>query len=178
MQGIVKHIYENIYKEWPNVTLWLKNINVRQKNYHHGSFVGNDCQKMLKSVDALQQIAPLHIQKYVHVLRCLHQVVMSCFGMSLEPEYTSNIELFKDMYLDLGISVTPKVHILITHVPDFCMKHGRSLGWYSEQALESCHYDFLRNTWEKQGYKRQLGHPDYAKSLLAAVIAYSSKHIL
>ena len=129
-------------------------------------------------MDKLQQIAPLYIQKYVDVLRCLYQVVTSCFGMTLEPDYESVIMKFKEIYVDLGLSITPKVHILIEHVPDFCKKHGRSLGWYSEQALESCHYDFLRNCWEKQSYKRPLGHPAYAQKLMAAVIAYSSKHIL
>ena len=62
-------------------------------------------------------------------------------------------------------------------MPNFIEKHGRSLGWYSEQALESTHFDFLRNCWEKQGYKRPLGHPDYAQKLLRAVIVYSSKKI-
>ena len=53
------------------------------------------------------------------------------------------------MGIHADISITPKVHILTEHVPDFCKKHGYSLGWYSEQALESCHYDFLRNCWER-----------------------------
>ena len=97
--------------------------------------------------------------------------------MDLDPAFEQYIEDFKDMYLTLSISVTPKVHILFKHVPDFCKKHGRSLGWYSEQALESCHHDFLRNCWEKQGYKRSIGHPDYAKNLTAAVISYSSKRV-
>ena len=52
------------------------------KNYHHGAFVGNDCLKMLKNVDSLQQIAEMHnihvIQKYVHVLRSLYNVVVIC----------------------------------------------------------------------------------------------------
>merc|ERR1712055_839787 len=174
----LKHIYDSIYKEWDNVTSWLSHINVNQKNYHHGTFVGNDCLKMLKNIDILQQIAPLHIQKYVHILRSLYEVILSCFGMTLEPGYENDIIRFKEIYVDLGLSITPKVHILIEHVPDFCKKHGHSLGMYSEQALESSHYDFLKNCWEKQSYKRPLGHPAYSQNLMTAVIAYSSKHIL
>ena len=56
--------------------------------------------------------------------------------------------------------------------------NGHSLEMYSEQALESSHYDFLKNCWVKQSYKRPLGHPVYAPNSKAAVIAYSSKHIL
>ena len=176
--GIVKHVYEKMFKEWCDVALWLKSINVYPKKYQYGAFIGKDCIKILKSVDKLQQVAPLHILKYVHALRCLHRVVDSCFGMTLDPEYEAHIAQFAEIYLDLGISVTPKVHILIKHVPEFCKKHGRSLGWYTEQASESVHYDFLRNCWEKQSYKRPIGHQDYAKNLLDAVISYSSIHIV
>ena len=179
MQGIVKHIFDNMSYDWPGVSLWLNKIHIKQKNYHDGTFVGNDCLKMLKNVDILQQIAEsenMHvIQKYVHILRCLYNIVVSCFGMTLNPLYYDHIQKFESVYKDLGISITPKVHILIKHVPNFIEKHGRSLGWFSEQALESTHYDFLRNCWEKQGYKRPLGHPDYAQKLLRAVIVYSSK---
>ena len=77
--------------------------------------------------------------------------------------------------MGLNISITLKVHILTEHVSEFCRSHNNFLGIYSEQAFESCHYDFLRNCWEKQGYKRSLGNTDYAKNLKAAVIAYSSK---
>ena len=179
MQGIVKHIYDQMFKDWKGVSLWLATIHIKQQKYHHGAFVGNDCLKMLKNVDTLQQIAEMHnmhvIQKYVHILRCLYPIVKSCFGMKLDPQYNFYIQQFENVYKDLGISITPKVHILIKHVPEFIKKHNRSLGWYSEQALENTHYDFSRNCWEKLGYKRQLGHPDYAHNLMRAVIVYSSK---
>ena len=177
MQGIFKHIFDKMSLEWPNVSLWLNSINVNQKNYHHGSFVGNDCLKMMKNIHILQQMAPLNIQKYVHILRCLYKVILACFGMDLDPDFKKYINEFKDVYITLGISVTPKVHILIEHVPYFITKQGRSLGWFSEQALESSHYEFLNNCWIKEGYKRTIGHPDYAKNLQAAVTAYSSRHI-
>ena len=56
---------------------WHKLIS-NKKKYHSGAFVGNDCIKMLKNVDRLQQIAEFHnmhiIKKYVHILRCLYDV--------------------------------------------------------------------------------------------------------
>ena len=123
--GIVKHVYEKMFMEWCGVALWLKSINVYPKKYQHGAFIGKDCIRILKSLDKLQQVAPLHILMYVHALRCLRRVVDSCFGMTLDPEYEAHIAQFADIYLDLGISVTPKIHILIKHVPEFCKKHGR-----------------------------------------------------
>ena len=87
---------------------------------------------MLNNIDTLQQIAEINniyfIQKYVHILRCLHEIVKSCFGMDLDPQYDYYIQKFENVYKDLGISITPKVHILIKHVPEFIRKHNRSLG--------------------------------------------------
>ena len=97
--------------------------------------------------------------------------------MQLDPNYESYIIKFKEIYGDLGISITPKVHILVHHVPEFIKKHQRSLGWYSEQSIETIHYDFLRNCFEKQSYKRRIGHSDYATNLMRAVVAYSSKNV-
>ena len=117
MQGIVKHIYDNMAKEWPGVSMWLEKINVKQKDYHHGAFVGNDCMKMLKNIDILQQIAEdqnVHtVAKYIHIYKCLQKVILSCFGMELDLQYKTHISNFKDVYIDLGISVSPKVHILV-----------------------------------------------------------------
>ena len=93
---------------------------------------------MLKNIDILQQMAELHIQKYVQILRYLHDVIISCFRMSLDSEYVTYIQKLKYLYVELGIFITPKVHILIYHIPDFIKKH-------LEQALESVHHDFLRN---------------------------------
>ena len=90
------------------------------------------------------------------------KVVISCFGMKLDPEYQSHISNFKDMYIDLGI---------------FINKHNHSLGLYSEQAIESVHYDFNKKCWENKRYKRHLRHPEYVKNLMRAVISYSSKNI-
>ena len=175
--GVVKLVYDNMYKEWPGAALWIAELNIKQKNYHSGAFVGNDCMKMLKNIDKLQQMAPIQIQRFVHLLRIFYKIVESCFGMDLDPDYKVYIKNFKQVYSDLHIKVTPKVHILTEHIPDFCEKNNRSLGWFSEQALESTHHDFHVNTWKKQSYKRNLGHSNYASKLKDAVVSYNSKNI-
>ena len=129
MQGTVKQIYDEMFKKWPGVKVWLDLIHIKQNNYHNGTFVGNDCMPILRNKDKLQQIASLNILKCVQILRCLYQVVISCFGMSLDSEYETYINKFKDVYMDLGISITPKVYILTDHVIVFFKKHGHLLGW-------------------------------------------------
>ena len=49
---------------------------------------------------------------YVRALRCFDEVVTLCFGVRLQKGYEESIDRFKQAYLDLDISVTPKVFIL------------------------------------------------------------------
>ena len=61
IQGIVKHVYDNIYNEWSGVTIWLDLINIKKYIYHYGTFVGNNCFKRLKNIDKLQLLTPLNM---------------------------------------------------------------------------------------------------------------------
>ena len=78
--------------------------------------------------------------------------------------------------MDLGISVTLKVHMAMAHIMHFCDKFD-ALGNFSEQATESSHRDFKKNTWEKHNFKHLIGHPTYAENLLRAVVVYNSTHV-
>ena len=51
---------------------------------------------------------------------------------------------FSQLYRELGITVTPKVHMVEQHITEFMGLKGEAagLGFYSEQAIESVHHDF------------------------------------
>lgn len=55
---------------------------------------------------------------------------------------------FREAYSKLELSITPKLHCLFVHVPEFCLKMKKGLGYYSEQASESVHANF-RKTMER-----------------------------
>ncbi|CAH1098718.1 unnamed protein product [Psylliodes chrysocephalus] len=86
----------------------------------------------------------------------------------------TDIQLFKESYEALGISVTPKIHAIFFHVSDFCLKTWNGLGFYSEQAIESLHHDFCV-TWTN--YKVLKEHPQYNAKLLRVVCDYNIKHL-
>ena len=46
---------------------------------------------------------------YIQAFRSFDQVVSKCFGVSLKEGYKEAIEDFKTAYMNLGITVTPKV---------------------------------------------------------------------
>lgn len=102
----------------------------------------NSCKSLLEKIDILRANCLIGCLKFVRVLQEFHLVVKACFTNKLDPMYLTHIANFKRSYLDLGISVTPKVHAVYHHIKDFCSKNQHGLGFYSEQTIESVHHDF------------------------------------
>jgi hypothetical protein len=64
----------------------------------------------------------------------------------LSPTYKVEIEAFQTAYLRLGISVTPKIHIIFVRLSQFIEETSiaadrkrSGLGLYSKQAREALH---------------------------------------
>lgn len=69
---------------------------------------------------------------------------------------------------------TRKVHAVFHHIEDFCDDKQLGLGFCSEQAMESVHFDF-NNLWSK--YCVSENHSSYGQRLYDAVVAYNSHHL-
>ena len=67
----------------------------------------------------------------------INQVVSSCFGQALNKHFEYDIEQFRLEILNLGIKITPKIHAILHHVPEFIKANHRALGFYSELASAS-----------------------------------------
>ena len=142
---------------------WLALFHIQQQLFHGGQLAGNECRKLLKNVDALERLAQQHsffpAVPFIDTLRKFNGVVHACFGNTLDYSYAEKIEQFRVSYLQLqGTTITPKVHAVIHHVPQFIQRRNSSLGIYSEQATEALHHLF-RNNWQR--YKRSSNHPDF-----------------
>lgn len=173
--GPVNAMYKGLLAVWPGVSQWLKACNVEREALHGGSFTGNSSRILLQKVDVLAAIGPLQVLPYIAAFKAFSKVVTGCYGSFLDPMVEDYIADFKQKYLDLGISVTPKVHAVFHHILEFCQVHGKGLGPWSEQASESVHYDF-QETWTC--FKvRSLDHPDYGNRLVKAVCTYNSRHL-
>ena len=139
---------------------------------------GNDCLKLLRGLDCVKQIAEQKDFKqangFIQTLFLFKDVVTSCFGTTLDPDFEAKIESFKQSYINLPISITPKVHAVFHHVPQFIKRKNMGLGLFSEQATEALHSNF-KPFWDR--YKRNPENPDYSKHLLSCVIEYNSKKI-
>ena len=118
---------------------------------------------------------------YIECLEAFSEVVDSCFGMQLKNNYEDSINKFKSLYLELPISVTPKVHCIFFHVSEYLKiinKDGGSnfgLGYMSEQAFESVHSN-LKKKWEN-GIKVSAQNRNYGQRLRNFIVAYNSNNI-
>ena len=147
------------------------------------SFEGNQARKLLQRVDKLERdVKNLDFETatsampFVETLRIFDRVVTACFGQILNQSYNQEIAKFSDKYRELNISVTPKVHVVEKHVPEFLKQKGEiaGLGFWSEQAMESAHHDF-KMEWEK--VKVSPNHEEYGDRLLTTTVRYAGKHV-
>ena len=159
---------------------WLRQSNVWEEEHHGGSINGNGCKRLLERIDVLQQICTtgpcpdFQGLKFIPVLRAFKNVVHCCFGFVLRVGWEDEIIKFKNEYLLLEIRITPKVHAVFFHVPEFCLRHGKGLGLFSEHASESVHSNF-NLTWER--FRVANINPRQGSLLLRAVADYNTKHL-
>ena len=91
-------------------------------------------------------------------------------------DFGEKIERFEQQYRMLGMSVTPKAHLLFVHAIDFLEMKGfvAGLGAYSEQAMEAAHHEF-KLEWELT--KVNQNHKDYDELLHKAILRFNGKRI-
>ena len=112
-------------------------------------------------------------QGFIETFCNFRDVVSSCFGKSLEGDFKEKIEKFKDSFLSLPVTVTPKAHAVFYHISEFIDRHGSALGLFSEQATETMHSKF-KTHWQR--FKQSPSHPEYGTQLLHCVVEFNSKH--
>jgi hypothetical protein len=144
--GPVNLLYKELKKRWPEVESWAKACHVQPAGLHGGEFNGNACRHLLrkKSLDKLETMLPQAHGMFLDALRAFDRVVGSCYGFVLSPSFSESISEFREIFLQLGMRVTPKIHIIVAHVVPFIEQTSiandgkrSGLSVYSEQAFES-----------------------------------------
>lgn len=177
--GVVNRIFDELNKLWGNnlAYAWAKSRNIIRAEYRGGGLEGNQCRKLLEALEdlanTLRQERP-DLLGYPEALYMFNKVRKSCFGQDLVLSYKADIANFREAYLALGIPITPKVHIVLNHIIDFCESRGKGLGAYSEQATESAHYEF-KKYFDRVRVSPE--HPEYPQHLLKAMLLMNSKNL-
>ncbi len=81
-------------------------------------------------------MVPSSVHLLVEFLEALHRVVVGVFGQNLDPGFENDISTFKETFMGAMLahnpSMTPNVHVLIHHVPEYVSRTGVELGPTSE----------------------------------------------
>ena len=176
MLGPFKDFFKAILEIFPEAEQWPQEIFCNEKPYHGGEFVGNDIRDLLAKVDILERIVCNHAKfqamQFVRLLRAFRDVIKQCFGADLHQNYRDSIDEFKSALFATGMRITPKMHIIIFHIPQWCDHFKKSLGAYSEQTLESSHKKFKKYF---DRYKVGQLNPRFGEQLKTAVCSFNSK---
>ncbi len=137
---------------------------------------GWHCTKIRRSVEWIQAMTPASCGMILQTLDALNNVCSAAFERQLggELEETFQTSYYRALCNEMRVSVTPKAHILSTHVLEYVRKTNKSLFRTSESALESQHryfMDYYKN------YKVLATQTDmFGRKLLNCVIHYNSFH--
>ena len=192
--GLGNQVYEEVESRLKslgcNLTLqrWLEPLGVEKSEYHGGTFNGHQIIQVLNSTNRLRMLMNgsnelIEIEGFLVAMDQLNAVREACFGQTLDPDYKDEIRLLADYWLECGLSVTPKAHVLFVHVAHFLDHHNegstntKGLGYWSEQTGEAVHSDFEK-LWVGSAYKRKRGHPDYERLALKCLVTYASRHVV
>ena len=114
--GPVIKIYNTLGAIWPDSEEWLKSCSVKKEEYHGGSFSGNNSRRLLQNVTRLAALSPpASYGKFVGAFKSFKEVVLSCYGAELHSHFQYKIVIFTRDYMKLGITVTPKVHAVVSY---------------------------------------------------------------
>ncbi len=103
--------------------------------------------------------------------------MVGVFGQILDPEFENDLSIFEEKLMGAmrthNPRMTPKVHVLVHHVPEYVRRTGDQLGPTSEQGLESPHVFFDISTTKLIVQTP----PVFQERLLKSVLHYNVFHL-
>lgn len=181
--GIVNKLYRELLLVFPNATQWSAKLYLVKEQYFQ-AFEGNECHTLLKNVDVLWSCIQENADGdpsqhpaavFMAAFQTFGKVVHSCFGMELQEGWQVHVQQFCEAYMELGISLTPKFHIVRDHLIPFCTLKNCGLSRYSEQAFESVHADFAK--FAERHHVKDKNNKLHIMRLKQSVLEYNASHI-
>ena len=154
LTGITSHIFNELNDAWgeDKAYQWALTHNIPNDSHHGNGFKGNSARRVLSHAGDLELdvTLPRRLKIFAHALQAFNIVVAGSFGKYESKFIIKEIYDFETAFMKLNISVTPKVHAVFEHLPEFLNLGYGPLGYYSEQATEASHYDFTP-VWNNYG---------------------------
>ena len=113
---------------------------------------------------------------FLHTFESLRKFKKACCGKKLKPNAIQIINEFDKNFTVLHeqfkLTVINKIHIIVTHVPEYIKERKHSLGQSSDKLIEATH-QYVNKTFTNSQYKiNNVENPLHGTKLLKGV-----KHI-
>ena len=122
----------------PNFIYYWDQSIIYLRRWKRFGLIAMTAKELLNNVHKLQELCQQKHHNFVTAFSSVNDVVLSCYGYDLQPDYKSKIAKFKKDYLQLKISVARKVHAVYYHIEEFCAMTEIELGPFSERQANRC----------------------------------------
>lgn len=158
--GLVTQLCKKLYKNNTTYQAEIPNIikEVSTAKHKGGVYNGPQIRTLFSKSRQLKQI--LTADEY-HAFNCLKIVCESFLGNYRHPNYKQFIENLMESYKNLDISVTIKMHSLISHLDKF-----KDCGKFSDEQGERFHQDIMGIEKDYKGKDMVKGLGRYCWSLI------------
>lgn len=191
--GVVNWCYKLVKdilgtKSFKQLEDWCRHRGITIHGYQGGGLDGNNGKKFLSRCKDLGELlpdtaAPTAIA-IIDLLTKFDKVVSGCFGYELASNYALLLDQFTtsvwelryvcETNLGIKLSVTWKLHMIVSHIKPDLDKTGEGLGKDSEQTGEAGHAKMKR---EMGRFKRDKGNSHHGERMLAGVRRFVTKRI-
>ena len=121
--GVVNDALEELARRWDGLEDWLRSKGILYVPYHGMVLEGNECSKVVNDLEDLENHLPLHLKPFCSYLRAFGAVMTSTFGLVPLPGWEDAIGRMREEFLQVqqlfGLRETPKIHMILQHVPEF-----------------------------------------------------------
>ena len=162
---------------------WCHTRSVSIRGYQGSGLDGNNSKDFFKASKDLHLLVGQETAvPIVDMLEKFDKVTKACFSRDLLPGWRNILDVFITSVwelicfckfrLNINLSVTWKIHIMVEHLRPFLEKTGEGLADYSEQTGEAGHH---KVGVEMSRYKRDIHNPRHGTKMLAGCGRFNSK---
>ena len=173
---------DNRYQELVD---WCRTRSITIRGYQGSGLDGNNSKQFFKaSKDLSLLLGKETAAPIIDMLTKFDAVTRACFSRKLETDWEKVIESFISsvwelisfyrLYLNLELSVTWKVHMVVTHLKRRLGRLGEGLADYSEQTGESGHH---KVEVEMSRFHLAEDNPRHGERMLAGASRFNGKRI-
>ena len=115
---------------------------------------------------------PGDLSAFLDTFKAFRDIVDSCFGFSLDPNFKHVCAKFSSQYRKLqdefNLTMPNKIHVMAVHVVEFCEIVGKGLGEFSEQETENAHsyFDSILDRYRVRDISSHIYHVQYFKAVM------------